>query len=175
MRDSEIVKEEGYLGPFEHPNKLKVGQTQSMVFKASDEGPVFWSKAQRDIKVDVVDGVELVGKNIDELRNDLEAKGVDSNRTKDIIKERCIASGIALKKSQPKVIKKGYVGKAKGVFQILDERGWIDRANIHKYTMDGPIDKETEKRLDDYSLSHLIRRCEDFVHEKTCCNTMERD
>ena len=167
MRDSKIEKEEGYLGPFNPPNKLKVGDVQHMVFSESDEGPAFWSKADRENKHDVFEGYEMVPKKTADLREELESKGVNSQGTVEVIKQRCREAEIQLEKRQPKVVKKGYVGKAKGVFQILYERGWIDPANIDKYSMNGPLNKETQLREDQYSLNYLIRKCEDFVHEKT--------
>lgn len=62
------------------------------------------------------------------------------------------------------------MGKAKGVFQILWERGWInpDPVEYSKYTMDGPKDKESGSgRVDKFSLNYLIRKNVDFLHEKT--------
>ena len=167
MRDSKIVKKEGYLGPYSHPNVLQVGDVQRMVFSDDDEGPVEWSERERQNKYDVIEGFKMVEKNVDELCRDLEEKNVDSKGVKAKLKERCKSCGIATEKQVPKLKTKGYVGKAKGVFQILWETGWIDPSNKGKYSMDGPMDESTEKRLDEYSLNFLIRQREDFMHEKT--------
>ena len=58
--------------------------------------------------------------------------------------------------------------KAKGVFQILWERGYInpDPKTWGTYTMKGPKDKDGVLR-DDYSMNLLIKKCSDFVNEKT--------
>ena len=71
----------------------------------------------------------------------------------------CSDSSIELKKKQDKVMTTRFVGKAKGVFQILDERGLINPANKSNYLMNGSINKDTKKRIDEYSLNYLIRKC----------------
>ena len=39
MRSSLIERADGYLGPFDHTKKLKVGESQTMIFSENDEGP----------------------------------------------------------------------------------------------------------------------------------------
>ena len=62
----------------------------------------------------------------------------------------------------------GWFGKSKGVFQILWERGWIKPGVEYQkdYTMPGRKDEHDLIRKE-YSLNHLIRKNEDFMHEKT--------
>ena len=48
---------------------------------------------------------------------------MDTGCTKDKLIERCNAAGISITKQVPNIIKDGWYGKAKGVFQILWERG----------------------------------------------------
>ena len=50
MRDSKIIKESGFLGPY--TRKLKVGDTQSMIFKSDDAGPWYLSFEQREAQRD---------------------------------------------------------------------------------------------------------------------------
>ena len=40
MRNT-IIEDQNYLGPYDHPNKLKEGDTQHMSFQQGDAGP-FW-------------------------------------------------------------------------------------------------------------------------------------
>ena len=47
MRNSNI-KNASYLGPFEHPQKLKVGNTQSMQYGPNDIGPFHLSEQKRE-------------------------------------------------------------------------------------------------------------------------------
>ena len=46
MRDTKI-KNDTYLGSFDHPHKLKVGETQSMIFKEGGTGPFYPSEEER--------------------------------------------------------------------------------------------------------------------------------
>jgi hypothetical protein len=41
MHPSRILQEKGFLGKFEHAEKLSVGSTQSMVFDADSKGPFY--------------------------------------------------------------------------------------------------------------------------------------
>ena len=69
-------------------------------------------------------------------------------------------------KEIPKVTREGWYGKAKGLLQVLWERGYIDGDNLKMYTMHGPHDEDGNIQLQ-YSLNHLIRQCSDFVDEPT--------
>ena len=46
MRDTTILSETGFLGPFS-PH-LKVGDTQSLIFKAEDNGPWYLSSQEQE-------------------------------------------------------------------------------------------------------------------------------
>jgi hypothetical protein len=50
MRDTKIIKESGFLGPY--TRKLKVGDIQSMIFKSDDAGPWYLSSEQREAQRD---------------------------------------------------------------------------------------------------------------------------
>ena len=77
-----------------------------------------------------------------------------------------LAMGIDLKVSVPKITE-GWVGKSKGMKQVLYERGFLDLANIHLYSKDGPKDENNKTIDDDFSLKHLMAGCTDFVEEET--------
>ena len=42
-----MIENETYLGPFDHAQKLKVGQTQLMIFQDTNIGPFYLSKDER--------------------------------------------------------------------------------------------------------------------------------
>lgn len=158
----------GYLGRHNHDDKLKVGEVQTMVFRETDKGPFHWSEKDReDNKYDDFGDWDWVDLTCDELREKLEAKNVDSRGVKKTIQRRCTNSGISIRKRVQKLKTLGWVGKPKGVFQILWERGFIDPMRINDYTMNGSIDKSTGLRDNELSLNYLIRQCVDFLHEKT--------
>ena len=61
----------------------------------------------------------------------------------------------------------GWVNKAKGAFQVLYERGWIDPNQIKKsYTWQGPMDNFGNHDIK-YSIKHLIKSQLDFLEQKT--------
>lgn len=47
MRDT-VIKDSSYLGPFDHPEKLRVNDTQSMQFKEGHAGPFYLSEQKRE-------------------------------------------------------------------------------------------------------------------------------
>ena len=52
MRSSKILRAAGFLGQYEHPQKLKVGDNQQLVFLTLDqEGPFYPSTEQRATKM----------------------------------------------------------------------------------------------------------------------------
>ena len=102
----------------------------------------------------------------DELAAVLTEKGLLASGTKPVLVARCQQANIPTVKTVENVIEMGWLGRSKGVLQILWERGWIDPENLSKYTMHGPKD-DNQNVMKEYSLNHLIRQCEDFVHEKT--------
>jgi hypothetical protein len=66
----------------------------------------------------------------------------------------------------------GWVGKPKGMLQILYERGFIDLQNVKKYrkdskTQDLDADGKLKEELKPFILSHLLRSCPDFASEKS--------
>ena len=65
-----VIKDNTYLGPFDHPSKLKVGNTQTMVFDLSHSGPFYMSdREKQDKKYDVSKGTKMIPKNKAQLIN----------------------------------------------------------------------------------------------------------
>ena len=55
--------------------------------------------------------------------------------TKELL-ELCVTNGVAPFKTVAK-IRKGWEGKAKGLSQVLWERGYIDKNELQAYTLEG--------------------------------------
>ena len=58
--------------------------------------------------------------------------------------------------------KEGWIGKPKGMFQVLWERGWIDTSKLDYYTIRGKRD-EKGNFIQETSLLHLMDQCKDFL------------
>ena len=171
MRESKIESEE-YLGPHDHDLKLRVGDVQKMQFEDKNHfgqeqrGPQLWSEEQRQNRISVVQGKRLVDKNKEDMKADLANRQMFTAGTAKQLKERCLAAGITLQKEVDHVAVQGFIGIAKGMYEILWERGFID-PNVEKYTIDGIKDPNTGQLLKETSLKHLIQQLPDFENEKT--------
>ncbi len=64
------------------------------------------------------------------------------------------------------VVEDGWLGKPKGSFQVLYERGWIDITKIRKYTEKGKVN-EMGILDESFSTSQLIKKQPDFIGELT--------
>ena len=166
MHNSHIKQHDGYLGPF--PRKINVGDTQSMIFSAEDEGPYYLSPREREsMREDRIIGVKIHKFTVSELRSKLLATGVrNPPRRASKLKEMCTEKAIPLQKEVPK-IQEGWVGKPKGKLQILFERGFIDVSKgANYYTNKGKKDDSGLVDLDS-SLDHLLSTCTDFNQEES--------
>ena len=68
--------------------------------------------------------------------------------------------------------KEGWMGKPKGLLQILWERGFVDEKNVSLYSLKGKKyqldeDGNLKKQFERYSLRTLMKRCSDFANEKS--------
>jgi hypothetical protein len=79
-----------------------------------------------------------------------------------LVTERNIA---IFEEDLPKIIE-GWIGKPKGIYQVLMERGWLDPNNLHQYTMNGQKDEYGIIRPET-SLKHILRSCRDFQEEES--------
>lgn len=179
MRESKIESEE-YLGPHDHDLKLRVGDVQKMQFEDKNHlgqeqrGPLLWSEEQRQNRISVIEGKTLVDKNKEDMKTDLANRQMFTAGTAKQLKERCLAAGISLQKEVDHVAVQGFIGIAKGMYEILWERGFID-PNVEKYTIDGIKDPNTGQLLKETSLKHLIQQLPDLRTRRPCCIIMERN
>ncbi len=69
----------------------------------------------------------------------------------------------------------GWVGRPKGMLQVLWERGWINKLELEKYSVDGKSSQKDEfgkvrEEYKTYVLRTLMSKCLDFAREQS---TME--
>ena len=104
-----------------------------------------------------------------------EQLGVDlppGTRIKEVHK-KCLDANIPLKHPPTPVISEGWCGKAKGMMQVLWERGFIDKSKKNEYILAGSkdefgvVDKNT-------SLKYLLENLSDFVEEESLLQTNAR-
>jgi hypothetical protein len=176
MHDTRIEQKDGYLGDYATEiGILQVGAVQKMIFSEEDQGPFWMTPAEQEAtKHDYPTG-ETVTRQLrrDEIFARLQAKSIQGIRGK--LKDELIAIANAHNVSVSETmenIEEGWLGKPKGLKQILYERGFIDPRNPGKYTMAGSkVDGEINKST---SLLHLMSTCTDFVNEETLLQTMAR-
>ena len=122
-----MIENETYLGPFDHAQKLKVGQTQLMIFQDTNIGPFYLSKDERDKRkynIETNDEREHIHTQsflIDQIKEKTGMKNIKGNLSK--------AQKIATKLNIPtistaKKVLEGWVGKPKGMMQVLWERAF---------------------------------------------------
>ena len=141
MRDT--VVSEGDLGPFEHEQKLKIGDTQCFTYGDSDDGPFYLTVEQREAqKNDHPTGaIKKHKKNIAELLEEFECTHGFQLQNKKY--RRAEVEQLAKQFNTPliveiPVISEGWTGKRKGLLQVLWERGFIDTNQpLSNYTLDG--------------------------------------
>jgi hypothetical protein len=167
-----------------HPAKLSIGDVQHMVFLATDQGPFgMGPETQLLRREDRVVGRVVKAKPRLQLLNELVREKKVSPRRGYSLKELveiATANNIAVENEQDKV-EPGWVGKPKGIFQVLHERGWID-LNMPRsmYTLTGKRAwKDSNGNMPDeylqYCLCHVINECADFKNEVTAMQELAKE
>jgi hypothetical protein len=82
-------------------------------------------------------------------------------------------------------VKEGWLGKPKGMLQVLWERGWIDLSKVvtarsMRYSKDGKKedfgeDGKLKEASQQYALSYLLQQCTDFKNEKSDLEHLEAE
>ena len=176
LRPSKINTHVGFLG--ENPRILNPGDTQRMVFSDCDSGPFWMSEEIQKSRKHDFDTGERKTKNLTKKellivlkeKTGLELPPGTNNK---IVKAKCADSNISLKSDPKPVIREGWCGKAKGMFQILWERGLINEAEKNKYTVDAKKDAFGVKQ-NSQSLKYLLENCVDFAEEESLLQTNAR-
>jgi hypothetical protein len=174
--------------------QLKLGDTQHMVFKDNEMGPFNMTEEERQARrYDVVIGGKVTKKRtkaeiLKDIRN-ATGNAMHGFKTVDEVHQLAALHDIAIEVEVDKV-KAGWVGKPKGLLQILWERGFVDENNVDKYRMNGAKDwyeidedgktttklkPEHEDDFKKYSLVHLMTECADFKNEKSAMEKLLED
>jgi hypothetical protein len=177
MRTTVIV-DEGCIGT--HDPKLAVGDTQTLVFGPEEVGPFYMTKSAReDSRDDVPTGkYKKRKKRRSELINQLRAKLVELPNRKFLIAElRGFAemNGV-VPEVEEEVLIRGWVGKQKGLLQVLHERGMLDEEKYAAkfYTISGRKDCD-DAIIPGSSLKDLLASCTDFKNELSLMQHLGND
>ena len=173
MRKTEILNET-YLGPFNHPDKLNVGDVQSMQYEDGDAGPFYLSDVERERKRNDRQSGETEKKKYTRLQlikkiNEKSPLTKAKGNLKDI---QAIAQTLQIPiEFERERTEEGWMSKQKGMLQVLWERGFIDpslsKSEVAKrYTVDGKKNKDGEIN-EGSSLKEMIMNLPDFKQEQT--------
>ncbi len=160
-----VIKEnEGYLGVFDHPAKLKKGDGQHFIFRPpnpgenfpGDVGPWWMDDNEREAtRHDRTVCSRPRDKTIKMLKEQLAPLVELDNRRSYRLKElEALASENNIdKRWNAPVIEKGWEGKPKGLKQVLWERGFIDESiPLDEYTIMPSTNDDDDEDAEDYSL-----------------------
>jgi hypothetical protein len=169
MKESMIKSVYSYLRPQNHDCKLNVGDVQSMVFRPSNNGPYWMTPEKQQQTRNDHYGTTVITKEYTKpkLIEMLRQKGIDNPKgSKQQIKNMAERAGILLL-YQKRDINEVWEGKAKGMEQILWERGWIAPSQDRKsYTVHGKKDSMGAVGKDK-SLRNLMSNLKDFEAQET--------
>ncbi len=105
----------------------------------------------------------------EELVRKLAEVGVTATGSYTVIQK--LEKNIPLVEEDLPKIKLGWMGKQKGILQVLWERGFINEANISQYMMDGRKDAFGVHQPQT-SLKDLLSSCMDFEEEESLLQSM---
>lgn len=108
-----------------------------------------------------------------ELQELLTAKNLNSFGTVNQLQKHCGENNIATTKTV-NIVTEGWVGKAKGIKQILWERGWLDATKLNQYKKEMPKD-EFGNDVEEFCLPKLIKKQPDFINELTSLQHMAKE
>ena len=172
--------ENGSVGQFYSPNNpamVLIGQEQSMFYRESDMGPFDMSPQERqsckydihkDIQVEKQKSVNLRKTEIIELLMETElGRGLGKQALLNMrladLQNKANALSIAVTKTLTTKICKGWVGKGKGLLQVLWERGFIDELKVKNYRI--KMLDEDGNMVPEFSLEPMMANCPDFLNE----------
>ena len=112
------------LGPYHHI--LQIGDTQSMVFNEGSTSPFYIQEAHKKTYDQFSGKYKTSEKTKEQSISDFKEKGFKFNNhySKEEIHQLTLDNGVELTFTKPVVIP-GWIGKPKGLLQVLWERGWI--------------------------------------------------
>jgi len=164
-----------------YPRTLEIGDVQSMVFLVDDDGPFYLSAAEKcRYKFDRLTGKsKMREKSKKRLIEELKIQKkicVRRYYKRDEINEIATVNGIRLTYEEPEIVK-GWVGRPKGMLQVLWERGWIDCSKLEEYSANGKKNKKDESgkvrpEFQQYVLRTLMKSCLDFSEEQSAMEVL---
>jgi hypothetical protein len=174
MRNSILTDND--VGLFDHNRRVKVSETQSMVFEFGDNPPIDSPNAPA---FDTVIGEKNKEYDVNELRKMLQKEELESTDKRDPLEQRCKNANLPLRQMVPDVME-GYIGKAKGAKQIAFKRGFLDESckiDGVEVSWDGDLvkdgdgkqvlDKRGKKmRNGSRSVRQMLKKCDNFANEK---------
>ena len=167
MRDSKI-ENNTYLGP--HSRILQVGDIQKMCFQSNDPGPFWLLPEQRNTSKNDCESQDSETKKYTkrELLTEIKNRtGMQPQRgTLKEIQKVAIANDLPIEYERRK-IKEGWVGKAKGMLQVLYEREFIDTEKVVSYYQVNGKKDDNGTTIPGTSLKEMIRTLPDFEMELT--------
>ena len=121
-----------------------------------------------------------------QLLQKLPANQRNTFKSKSIAQLQEICQGLNLQTEVQEVeVEEGWLGKPKGLFQALWERGWIDPNNLDKYVknrrvvwMDASgksVRDECLHEYQKYSMTYLMGECSDFKTELSAMEKLAHD
>jgi hypothetical protein len=166
MRDTKIG-EDDEVGRYATELTLKVGELQSLQFSTDDIGPCWMTPAEREAtRKDRPSGkMKRTQRKVVDLKKDLQAKGVLGMGDKKELQRLCSRNDVPIETSRMGILE-GWEGKAKGMLQMLFERGRINPKGMSEYTVDGRNDA-FGNLIVETSLRHLMEQLGDFQDEET--------
>ena len=159
---------------------LNIGDVQSMIFCKEDIGSFYLKPEERICKKrDRFSGViKTIEKNKKRLMEELKQKGflVRKYYWKEELQEIAEKYNIELTCSHQEVIK-GWVGRPKGMLQVLWEIGFINEGELENYSGDGKkIYKDDDRNIKPefrrYILRTLMKNCIDFHKEESAMEVL---
>ena len=95
---------------------------------------------------------------------DLKTKGINTKgKNKKELVQLCVLHEITTVITDEN-FREGWEGRAKGLLQVLLERGFIDSTNLNKYTLTGKRELRIVNNVN--SLRHIMGMCADFLNEE---------
>jgi hypothetical protein len=181
-RDTEITA--GCLGPFRP--ELSIGDTQYSQFKEGDSAPFYAPTAPES---DTDGGTKTVAKKGGRGRKkkaahstmqaaaeaEEAAKEAEQHQTRGHVQERQ-AAAVVVETEEVQVMIQGYIGKQKGLMDILKERGLldiyddngdVDKKKYARYSLKSKIDDETGQVSDEFNLRAIAAKCPDYEAEES--------
>jgi hypothetical protein len=168
MRDS-TIDDATCFGPYHDMTyPLQLNGKQVMTFTEEDKGPFYLTPEQREKrKYDICTGKMIekyyVKSRLVEMLQEMNIKNPVGSFKQ--LQRQCTQLGLPIKYTEEKLAQ-GWANKAKGAFQVLYERGWIDPHNYKKYTEKGQVG-DMGMVLEETSINMLMKKQSDFLHELT--------